>query len=184
MRRVRVLGSLAVGVLGLCVLAGCAGIRVEPDSAEAVGVRYYQSSPYLLVTTDNEGGLTSQLVFLPNLGKKMSARPYAFCSKNDTTLDFDEGVLTSAVGEGDSTVGPKAVLAALEKVAGAAMKPAKSVGETRQKRVPGPVLYRIELNCSGGGTCLVGPDGRVPAGHEKDVYSGVPPAAASTGGGR
>lgn len=183
MRRVRVLGSLAVGILGVCVLAGCAGIRVEPDSAEAVGVRYYQASPYLLVTTDNAGGLTSQLVFLPNLGKKMSARPYAFCSKNDTTLEFDEGVLKSAVGEGDSTVVPKAVLSALEKVAGAAMAVAKGRAEAGEKLVPGPVLYRIDLSCAGGGACLVGPDGRVPAGHERGVHSGVPPAAVPAGGG-
>lgn len=184
MRRTPVPGPFIVGTLAIGVLVGCAGIRVEPDSDAAAGVRYYQSSPYLLVTTDNDGGLKSELLYLPNLRKKMSARPYSFLAKNDSTLEFENGVLRTGETEGDATVVPKAVLSALEKVATAAIAAMNAPTEGGPKRVPGPVLFRIDVNCGGGQACLVGPQGKVAGGTTLDVFVSGVPAGVPAGGGR
>lgn len=184
MRRTPGPGPLVVGTLAIGVLAGCAGIRVEPDSDKAAGVRYYQSSPYLLVTTDNDGGLKTELLFLPNLKKKMSARPYSFLAKNDSALDFQNGILQTGESEGDATVVPKAVLSALEKVATVAIAAMNAPTEGGPKRVPGPILFRIDVNCGGGKSCLVGPEGEVAAATTPDVYVSGAPGAVPAGGGR
>ena len=64
-------------------LGGCAGVNYETitsdqQDAKAKGLRYYDSSPYLLVQTDNQGALKADLKYLPDLTKKRQARPYTF----------------------------------------------------------------------------------------------------------
>lgn len=75
------------------VLAGCAGTSVETiaDPAadkEARGIRFYETAPFVLVTSDGKGGLISELIYLPDTTRKRSVRPYAFMANNNSTLTF------------------------------------------------------------------------------------------------
>lgn len=141
--------STLLGVLcaGIC-LAGCAGMTVHKvvDDATDEGIRYYQSSPYVLVTTDNAGGLSTQLIFLPDKTKKMSARPYNYLATNTSTLTFDKGVLKTSEVDVDSAAVPKAVLSAVETAAIAIIKGAK-LAESQKKEpgpsIPLPVLFKV-----------------------------------------
>jgi len=59
----------------VCLLTSCAGvthqaITTKKQDCEARGIRYYDSSPYLLVQTDNQGGLTSDFMYLPDQNKR------------------------------------------------------------------------------------------------------------------
>ena len=113
-------------VLLLVVFSGCAGVSYRALTAEddvrADGFRYYDPSPYLLVQTDGNGGLKSDLKWLPDLTKLRHAKPYQFLAKNDVTFDFTNGVLTQGNTEGDGTEVPKAFISALETVASSAIK--------------------------------------------------------------
>ncbi len=108
--------------LSVTSLIGCAGLEVEPvlnaaaDKA-ARGFRYYRSAPFLLVYTDNKGGLQTKLLYLPDPTRKMSVRPYNCLASNKATLVFDKGRLTQAKTEIDETAIPSAVITSLEKVA-------------------------------------------------------------------
>jgi hypothetical protein len=125
------------------LLVSCAGLKVSgvtDDNAER-GIRYYESSPYLLVHTDNEGGLTTELIYLPDLSKKMSARPYNYLANSSTTLNFKNGVLSSAETKVDETAVPKAILGAIETAAMAVLAADEPKGELHQ--VPPPYLFKI-----------------------------------------
>jgi hypothetical protein len=106
------------------LLGGCAGVthRGVPDAiadARDKGIRYYDTSPYLFIRTDNEGGLISELVYLPDTTKKRSVRPYSLMAKNTTTLTWEDGGLfvTGTDAEVDTTDVPIAVIGALEEAA-------------------------------------------------------------------
>jgi hypothetical protein len=186
-------GFQALWAIALGILTGCAGIKVEPNTSESAGIRYCQSSPYLLVTTDNDGGIKTELLFLPDCSRKMSARPYSVLAKNDTTLEFENGVLRTGESEADTAIVPKAVLSALEKVATTAFAAAaaNAPAATEPRRVPGPILFRIELNCDGCNKVrLIGPNGTVAEGSTTDIYvkdspaPTIPQTAPASGGGR
>jgi hypothetical protein len=107
----------------LTILAGCAGITHRPIADEAAdqrvtGLRYYDTSPYLFIHTDNQGGLTSDFVYLPDSTKKRSAKPFAFLAKNKTVLTWDdEGTaLLGSSSDVDTGEVPKAIVGALEEV--------------------------------------------------------------------
>lgn len=129
----------------MCLLStGCAGLNVEniPDAAtddKVTGFRYYDTSPFLLLHTDNKGGLTTKLLYLPDTQKKRSIKPYAYAATNNATLSFEEGRLKGAKAEIDETAIPTAVLSALEKVATEAIK-AMNAGAGG---IPSPYLFRI-----------------------------------------
>jgi hypothetical protein len=107
----------------------------------ARGFRYYRSAPFLLIYTDNAGGLHSKVLYLPDTTKKMSVRPYNYLSSNKATLVFDKGKLTQAKAEIDENAIPAAVLASLEKVAKELAKAQEKAKE--EFTVPAPYLFRI-----------------------------------------
>jgi len=148
MQRTSLLMLLLVGV------AGCAGLTVKPvpDAAadtKARGFRYYEPSPYLLVYTDNKGGLVTKLVYLPDTTKKMSAQPYNLLASNEVTLDFEDGMLKSGKTVVDETVVPKAVVAAVEKAALAAIAAKGAPGPSKKNPVPSPYLFKIVRDKNG-----------------------------------
>jgi len=143
-----------------CVLwlstTGCAGMTVtpvpdDPADEQALGFRYYEESPYILVYSDGGGGLVSDLVYLPDLTRKMSARPYQFLASNTTKLVFSNGVLTHSVSEPDSSVVPKAVVEAAKSVALALVKKdaldeataAKDPSQGGPLEIPLPRLFKL-----------------------------------------
>jgi hypothetical protein len=142
--------------LVLALSSGCAGISVRPvaqghDNETVKGIRFYQSAPYLLIVTDNKGGVTTQVLYLPDTNRLMSAYLYNKVATSDSTLKFKNGVLTSAVVEVDTAVVPKAILNAIATAAAAAFNQA---GGGQAKLAPGPYLYRIKVE--GNSATLIG----------------------------
>ena len=140
--------------LVLALSSGCAGIsvrRVDQDNETVKGIRFYQSAPYLLIVTDNKGGVTTQVLYLPDTNRLMSAYLYNKVATSDSTLKFKNGVLTSAVAEVDTAVVPKAILNAIATAAAAAFNQA---GGAQAKLAPGPYLYRIKVE--GNSATLIG----------------------------
>jgi hypothetical protein len=146
--------AVQISLLHLCwILTGCAGVTYEAILSEeadvkAQGLRFYDSSPYLLVQTDNQGALKAELTYLPDLTKKRQATPYAFLSTNNTTLDFQKGVVTTTVSDVDSTAVPVAVVTALknigmEAVKGAFFDDSDPTKEAPPDRVPRVYLFKI-----------------------------------------
>ncbi len=134
--------SLILAVL-TAALSGCAGIDAinltdELDKTDK-GFRYYDTSPFLLMYTDNKGGLKSELLYLPDTTKKRSIKPYSYGAKNDTTLKFDNGRLVGAKSVIDETIIPNSILTGLEKIATSQIKAANADKE----EIPGPYLFRI-----------------------------------------
>jgi hypothetical protein len=156
-------------VLGSILIGGCASITHQPvayhpypiDLASPVraavkaqneqedqnltGVRYYESSTYLLVYTDGKGNLLWKLYNLPDPTKLMVATPQQVLAKVVNNLTFTNGVLTTSHAEADSTAIPKAVIGALEKVlpflAAADISPSTTIASPR--------LYKIVLEEEG-----------------------------------
>ena len=142
-------------LLFFLLLNACAGMTVmsvptAAEDAKAHGVRYYGTSPYLLVHTDNAGGIVADLRYLPDRSKKMSAQPFNYLASNATTLQFDKGVLTTSSVEVDETVVPSAALAALKDLAIAATKVAGlQQSGTSSPEAPLPVLFKIVVDQDG-----------------------------------
>jgi hypothetical protein len=116
----------AVGTLGGRLLAtlflaaaGCTGVTHTPvdDADHGTGIRYYQTSPYLLVNSDGRGGLQWRILYLPDQTKKMMATPYTLASRTEMTLQFHNGTLVGTAVVGDSTEVPRAILAAVQAAA-------------------------------------------------------------------
>lgn len=117
----RILSQMGGAAL-LLSLAGCAGvsyraIETPAQDLAARGLRYYDSSPYILVQTDNQGDLKSELTYLPDMGKLRHAKPYNFLASNSTTLEFQKAIVTSASNDSDSTAVPVSIVSALKTAA-------------------------------------------------------------------
>jgi len=148
-------------------LVGCAGVTYEPETNDSKGIRYYRSAPYLLVYTDNDKGLKTELVYLPDTRTVLTAYPYSTLATNSTTLEFSNGILQSAESQIDQTVIPQAVLSALEKVAVATIGAFRKA-EDKTGLVPAPRLYRIAWD-EQNRAYLIGPNGCEPGGISTDI---------------
>jgi hypothetical protein len=128
-----VIGCFAIALL----FQGCSGVTYSAinDPAQDIkarGFRYYDTSPYLLITRVKKGKdskddeFTSQLLYLPDQTKKFQAHPYCFLASNNNTFTFGSGqqvgVLTDTSVESDSTAVPAAIIAAAEKIVEAGIK--------------------------------------------------------------
>jgi hypothetical protein len=143
----------ACWLFGCVALSGCAGLDAktidgeDTTEASARGLRYYLQSPYLLVFTDNKGGLSSQIVYLSDTSSTMSVQPYSYLASNEVTLKFDHGALTNASVTADETVVPKAVLESLKSVLTTAVKGGLAFNApgvvSAQTTAPTPSLFKI-----------------------------------------
>jgi len=125
----------------LC-LFGCAGVRHLPDRGEKDhGIRYYRSAPYLLVHSDAKGGLITKLLYLPDQTQLMSATPNSRMASLKTALEFQDGVLTSAAEQPDSTVLPGVILSAAETIL-----PLLAASVNTGEQIPQPSLYKITVH--------------------------------------
>lgn len=134
--------------------AGCAGTVVRPisaaEDATADGIRYYESAPFLLVSTDGRGGIESRILYLPDVTAIRSVDPYATLAKNGTTLTFTNGVLSQSKTVIDETVVPSTIVTALETAAKAALAAANAPDQAgREVDLPLPQLYRIVIEANG-----------------------------------
>jgi hypothetical protein len=136
----RVLLSLLLFTL---IVTGCAKIIHKPVASadDNNGLRYYNSSPYVLLYSNGKGGIISQIIYLPDPHSKMTASPKSFLSSIQATLEFDKGVLKSAKNTVDATVIPSAIVSAMKTAAPAFLA---AMNEPAQARVvPAPYLYKI-----------------------------------------
>lgn len=145
-------------ILALC---GCAGTSVHPiaygtkndanhvegeDDSKVNGFRYYEGAHFLIVYTDGKGGLKSEVKFLPDLTRKRSINPYAYFSKNETTLTFSNGMLTDSKSVIDEAAIPKVAISAAEKIALASIAAANKAAGNEATYLPEPVLFKIRIN--------------------------------------
>jgi hypothetical protein len=157
--RIRILALAGLSLLA----AACAtvthrqiGTSLEDDS-RATGIRYYNTSPYLLAYSDGKGGIVvSKVLYLPDPQKKMSADLSATLADVGATFVLDRGVMTRSGASGDATAVPKAILQAVETLApsilGALDEPTSS--DDRTFAIPGPYLFKIVVK--GGEPYLIG----------------------------
>jgi hypothetical protein len=139
-------------VISLIFAAGCARTiytPVDPNNDTGDGFRFYQSSPYLLVYTNGKGGITTQILYIADPAKLVSARPKNFLSKSDMTLEFENGVLTKSKTEVDATIVPSAIIKAAQSVATAFLAGGNDPQKgTAERLMPAPQLYKIVVNGS------------------------------------
>lgn len=168
-------------------LYGCAGMTAEMDSlheikergfsfsSQSQGFRYYESATYILVYTNNNGGLETKVLTLPDLDRKMSVRPYSYIASQTVEMSFANGMLGAATADADATAVPKAILGAAQQAASAAAKaglldaPTDEVAKAKIRTVPGPYLFKLVLVDEGGKKKL-----RLVGGENTDLMIAIP----------
>lgn len=131
------------GLFFFYLLNACAGvdhtITKDPDDT---GFRYYNSSPYLLAYSNGKGGVTTQIIYLPDPEKKMTATPHNFLANLQVTMEFDKGVYKSGKTTTDGTVVLSSIMKAVE-TAAPIMLALLNAPEVTEREVPAPYLYKI-----------------------------------------
>ena len=153
----------AIWILVVIMLSQCASIKHMPIDDETdltnKGIRYYQSSPYLIIYSNGKGGIVTQLEYLPDPTKKMSVLPKSCMATIKTALEFDNGVLTTSTEETDTTAVPKAILKAVETVGTAYLAAFNIIKEEAKDfyTVPAPYIYKIDVK--GNNVLFIGAQG-------------------------
>lgn len=141
------LAAIAVALsTAACATVSHRHIATEDDDLRATGIRYYGASPYLLVYSNGKGGIVTELKYLPDPAKKMSAEPKATLANVDATLSFSNGVLTSSVETGDATAVPTAILKAAEAIAPALLAALNETDTGKELIMPAPHIYKVIVN--------------------------------------
>jgi hypothetical protein len=137
---------ILIAIIAL-ILTSCAGVdikRVEPDKDnEAGGIRYYEPAPFLLIYSDAQGNLKSEIVILPDVTNKRSIDPFAVLATNNSVLTFSNGMLTQGKITIDETVVPTQVFESIKAIAGTIAGAAFDAPEQKATTIPSPHLYRI-----------------------------------------
>ncbi len=139
--------SRIVAIAALLALSlGCVGTRVrpvDPDDREQHGVRYYDPQPLLVVTCE-----TTQIVYIPNLGRGYTVRPRALFAKNDFSIEVSGGMLSELHADMDST----SLLTFLQSVGSEAIGAAAgaAAAESALAPIPGMVgIWRFDYDETG-----------------------------------
>lgn len=80
------------------------------------GIRYYDTSLYVLIYPDGKGGVRWQILELPDQTKLRAVKPFNAIAQLDATFVFAHGTLVSTAEQVDTTAVPRAAIAALAKV--------------------------------------------------------------------
>jgi hypothetical protein len=119
------ISALAICVL-LMVLAstGCSyvcytRITTEKEYLKGDGIRYFDSSPYILVQRDTNSNWSSSILYLTDHTKPSEVHVGAFLAINNTTLTFSNAILTDVSAQTDSSAVPAAVIQAAAQAAAA-----------------------------------------------------------------
>ncbi len=132
--------------------AGCASTvykHVNPAYDLGDGFRFYQSSPYLLVHTNGKGGIVTQILYIADPAKLVSAKPKNFLSKTSMTLELENGVLNTSKTDVDATIVPSAIIKAAQSVASTFLAGANDPQKGNAERsMPSPQLYKIVVKGS------------------------------------
>jgi hypothetical protein len=111
------------------------------------GIRYYDTSLYVLVYPDGQGGIRWRIYELPDQTKLRAIQPYNMIAQLDSTFVFSHGTLVSTTEQVDTTAVPRAAIAALAKVLPSVLAFAQTQPGTEQARaeyeVPPIHLYKV-----------------------------------------
>ena len=156
----------------LCACAGMDARTIKPDiydstankrtcdpksigrelcDTDAKGFRYFEEAPFLFVHSDGKGGISTEIVWLPDTTRKMSIKPYAFLATNKVSLSFTNGMLTESSTTVDETVIPEAVLSAIATAVGKGLETTSAGAQ-----LPLPYLFKITFDPNSGEATLLG----------------------------
>lgn len=110
---------------------GCANvsyrrITTKADDEAGEGIRYYDTSPYILVQRDTNSNWATSVLYLADHTKKNQANAFSFLAVNNTSLIFTNGVMTDSTAATDSSAVPAAIVQAAAQVALTATKAVSS----------------------------------------------------------
>ena len=131
----------------VALAAGCASIDSSEDTdGTRTGIRYYNSAPFILAYSDGKGGVTSEIVYLPDTTRVMSLDATAFFAQNKTVMSFDQSVLTASETTANAAEVPKAVIEAAKSIAVAQVGSGNVPVSDTPKEIPAPYLFRIHYD--------------------------------------
>ena len=86
------------------LLNGCAKTTYKvADKLETNGIRYFAPSTYLLLTPDTKNGKVKVTKYtLPNTQKLYAVDSFAWMATNDTTINFDHGMIKDVTSKQNS----------------------------------------------------------------------------------
>lgn len=130
-------GGMLVGIA--LVTSGCAGYSITHGGTGS-GYDVYRPDPYLLVKPADKGGMTGEIVWLPNYSERYRIRTWNFLGKADFQFDMTDGwQLTKISDKSDNTSIASKLLDVVQK----ATKP-DTISLTTQVQ-----LYRLVYNEKG-----------------------------------
>lgn len=139
--------SLLPLALAALAAAGCASIDSSEDTdGNRTGIRYYNSAPFILAYSDGKGGVTSEIVYLPDTTRVMSLDATAFFAKNKTVMSFDRSIVTTSKTTANAAEVPKAIIEAAKSIAVAQVASAKVFVDDTPNEIPAPYLFRIHYD--------------------------------------
>ena len=141
----------------LLAAVGCATVHynritTDKEDVQGDGIRYYDSSPYLLVQRDTNSQWTAQALYLPDPTKKNQVKIATYLAVNSTSLTFSNAVLTQSAVTADSSAVPAAVVQMAAQVAisaAQAMKVPQSNTNLPKLTPPSVFLFKIIKDAKG-----------------------------------
>jgi len=115
--------------------------RFQDKDRHEEGIRYYESSLFLLVYEDGAGKLKYDFRYLPDPSKPMAIRTHSWIAKLETEYTFENGVLTKSIAKVDETAVPKAIVAAAKDLI-----PASLVKTESSDAPSGVLLYKVRTD--------------------------------------
>jgi hypothetical protein len=114
MKRATFLLGIGTGFLAiaLCLLTGCARVRVTHVSADdrSPGVHYYEPRPYLLVTRVGDN-LTNQILWLPDPSQRYLVEVCPGWGTVDGSVKLRDGWMLDTFGAKSDSKGPETITA-------------------------------------------------------------------------
>ena len=133
--------------LAALAAAGCASIDSSEDiDGTRTGIRYYNSALFILAYSDGKGGVTSEIVYLPDTTRVMSLDATAFFAQNKTVMSFERSVLTTSKTSANAAEVPKAVIEAAKSIAVAQVGSGNVPDDNTPNLIPAPYLFRIHYD--------------------------------------
>jgi hypothetical protein len=153
--------SFIFSIAILALVTGCATVQhSKVDQEDNVdGIRYYNSSPYLLAYSNGKGGIITQVLYIADPFKKMSMKPKTFLANAQSTMEFSKGIYKNSKTIADATAVPSAIIKAVE-IAATVLIAAANKPVDNSLQIPAPYLYKIIVE--GNNVSFIGQQGDTP----------------------
>ena len=132
-------------LLGLSIgLMSCSKVVVEKFNAKTYeeGIRFYRPAPYLLVTQTEDNGLTSTIVWLPDMNQEYVLRSTGWWGSSEVSVKLQDGWNLTEIGEKSDSKIPETITS----IAGG-ISAATKTKFVAERLTPG--LYRFVFNKEG-----------------------------------